>query len=227
MDDLPLGPEVDVWPRPLPARVPLAGVHVALEPLHRRHAAELFEAMRDDAASFTYMSYGPFATLDGLREFVAAQAARHDPMFWAVRPVVTGRASGWLALMNIDPLNAAIELGSIWFGPALRRTRAATEAMFLLLDLAAEGLGYERLVWNCNALNAPSIRAALRLGFSPEGIARAHMKVKGRRRDTATFSITADEWPARRDAIGRWLAADNFAPDGTALRGLAEMRGGL
>ncbi len=224
MDELPLGPEVDAWPRPLPARVPLAGAHVGLEPLHRRHAAELFEAMRGDEDSFIYMSYGPFASAEALRDFVAAQAARHDPMVWAVRPVVTGRVSGWLALLNIDPQNAAIELGSIWFGPALRRTRAATEAMFLLLTQAADGLGYERLVWNCNALNAPSIRAALRLGFSPEGVARAHMKVKGRRRDTAMFSITAAAWPARRDAITRWLAPENFAADGTALRGLAELR---
>ncbi len=202
----------------------MAGGHVGLEPLHRRHAAELFEAAGDAASSWTYLSYGPFATVAAMTQFVAAQAAVHDPMFWAVRPVVSGRASGWLSLMEIEPAHAAIELGHIWFAPALRRTRAATEAMFLALSHAADGLGYRRLVWKCDALNAASVRAALRLGFSREGTLRAHKVVKGRRRDTAMFSIVAEEWPSRRDAIQRWLAAENFAPDGTALRGLAELR---
>ncbi len=219
-----LGPEVDAWPRPLPVRAPFHGVHVTLEPLHRRHATELFEAAADAEAGWTYLGYGPFTTREAMAAFVAAQAALHDPMFWAIRPIVTGRASGWLTLMEIDPASAAIELGNIWFAPALRRTRAATEAMSLLLSYAADALGYRRLVWKCNALNEGSIRAAHRLGFTPEGILRAHKVVKGRQRDTAMFSITAEEWPARRDAIQRWLAPENFAPDGTALRGLTAFR---
>ncbi len=222
---LPVGPEVDAWPRPLPARTGLAGAHVGLEPLHRRHAEELFAAAQGADESFTYMGYGPFATAEAMRGFVAAQAALHDPMFWAVRPVATGLASGWLALMEIEPAHAAIELGNIWFSPKMQRTRAATEAMFLLLKRAADELGYRRIVWKCNALNAPSIRAAHRLGFTAEGVLRAHKVVKGRARDTAMFSITAAEWPRLRDAMAAWLAAENFSPDGTARRGLAEIRG--
>lgn len=224
MAELQLGPEVDSWPRPLPARTPLAGVHVALEPLHRRHVDELFEATRGADASFTYMGYGPFATKAELGKWVAAQAALHDPMFWAVRPVASGVASGWISLMEMDPVSAAIELGNIWFSPRMQRTRAATEAMFLLLRRAGDELGYRRLVWKCNALNEASVRAALRLGFTPEGVLRAHKVVKGRQRDTAMFSITGDEWPGRRDAIAAWLAPENFAPDGTARRGLAGFR---
>ena len=223
-EGLPLGPEVDAWPRPLPVRAAMAGVHVGLEPLHRRHAPELFEAAGDAADSWAYMSYGPFANAGAMAQFVAAQAALHDPMFWAVRPVASGRASGWLSLMEIEPAHAAIELGHIWFAPALQRTRAATEAMFLALSHAADGLGYRRLVWKCNALNEASVRAALRLGFTREGTLRAHKVIKGRRRDTAMFSILAEEWPACRDAMHRWLAPENFAPDGTARRGLAELR---
>ncbi len=222
--DLPLGPAVDPWPRPLPARTPMAGAHVTLEPLHRRHTDELFEAMLGASQDFTYMSYGPFAAREALQKFVAENAARHDPLFWAIRPIATGLASGWLSLMNIEPQNAAIELGSIWFSPKLQRTRAATEAMFLLLKRAADELGYRRLVWKCDALNAASRKAATRLGFTPEGILRAHMVVKTRQRDTAMFSITADEWPARRDAIAAWLAPENFAPDGTAIKSLAAFR---
>ncbi len=226
MSSLPLGPEVDPWPRPLPARTPMTGKHVTLEPLHRRHSEELFEAMRGADQSFTYMSYGPFGTREKLHEFIADNASKHDPLYWVIRPIATGVVSGWLSLLNIEPKNAAIELGSIWFSPKLQRTRAATEAILLLLSRAADDLGYRRLVWKCDALNAASIIAALRLGFVPEGVLRAHMVVKGRSRDTAMFSITADEWPARRDAIIAWLDPQNFGPDGTARQSLSSFRAG-
>lgn len=224
MEAPPLGPAVDPTPRPLPARVPLRGTHAVLEPLHRRHAAELWQAAQGADESWTYLSYGPFPSADAMAGFVAEFAAQHDPMVWAVRPVATGAVSGWLSLMDIQPRNAAIELGNIWFAPRMQRTRAATEAMFLALRLAADELGYRRLLWKCNALNAPSRRAADRLGFTYEGTLRAHMVVKGRRRDTAMYSILADEWPTRRDAILAWLDPANAAPDGTARRSLAELR---
>jgi RimJ/RimL family protein N-acetyltransferase len=226
--NLPVGPEVDATPRPLPARVTLHGRHVVLEPLHRRHAAELWQAARpgqpDGDASWTYLGYGPFASAVDMAAHVADFAAQHDPMAWAVRPLATGVASGWLTLMDIQPRHAAIELGHIWFAPALQRTRAATEAMVLLLRLAADDLGYRRLVWKCNALNAPSRRAAERLGFTYEGCLRGHTVVKGRQRDTAMYSMTAEEWPARAAAMAAWLAEANFAPDGTARRSMAELR---
>jgi len=220
MSEIPVGPEVDTTPRPLPARVKLRGVHVELEPMHVRHAAELWNAAQGADDSWAYMGYGPFATQDAMTKFVADFACTHDPMAWAVRPVATGVVSGWLTLMDIQPKNAAIELGNIWFGPRMQRTRASTEAMFLLLRLAADDLGYRRLLWKCNALNAPSKRAAERLGFVYEGTLRENMVVKGRKRDSAYFSILADEWPARRDRILAWLAPSNFGPDGTALTSL-------
>lgn len=223
---LSVGPEVDAAPRPLPARVPIRGQHVVLEPLHRRHAAELWRATQGADESFTHMGYGPFASQAALAGFVADFAALHDPMVWAARPVATGDVSGWLALMDMQPRNAAIELGSIWFAPRMQRTRAATEALFLLMKLAMDDLGYRRLAWKCDAHNAASRRAAERLGFTQEGTLRAHMVVKGRRRDTLYYSILDDEWPRCRDALLAWLAPANFAPDGTALRGLADLRGG-
>ena len=229
MQDRPIGPVVDATPRPLPARIPIRGQYAQLEPLHRRHAAELWAAAQAPGAetSWDYLGYGPFASPEAMAAFVADFAANHDPMAWAVRPVATGVVTGWLTLMEIQPRNAAIELGHIWFGPAMQRTRASTEAMFLLLRLAADDLGYRRLVWKCNALNAPSRRAAERLGFTYEGTLRAHLIVKGRRRDTAFYSILDDEWPRCRDALQAWLDPANFAPDGTARRGLAEIRASL
>ena len=222
--DPPVGPLVDAAPRPLPARTRLRGRDVELEPLHVRHARELWEAAQGAGHGWAYMGYGPFADEAAMARHVAAFAATHDPMAWAIRPVATGVVSGWLTLMEMQPANAAIELGNIWFGPRMQRTRAATEAMFLLLRLAADELGYRRLVWKCNALNAPSRRAAERLGFQYEGTLRATMVVKGRQRDTAMFSILAEEWPVRRDAIAAWLDPANFAEDGTARMSLASFR---
>ena len=224
--DLPLGPLIDAAPRPLPARIRFAGIHAILEPLHRRHAADLWAAMVDDDASWTYLPYGPFADEAALIGWIDDFAARHDPMLWAVRSVVSGRAVGWLGLLDIQPTDAAIELGHIWFGPDLRRTRAATEAMALLLRYAADDLGYGRLVWKCDSLNAASIRAAKRLGFRAEGVLRAHRKLRGRRRDTAMHSIVGEEWAACAAALRAWLEPGNFAADGTARHGLADLRAG-
>jgi RimJ/RimL family protein N-acetyltransferase len=170
------------------------------------------------------MPYGPFATREAFSAHVADFASKHDPMAWAVRPVATGAASGWLTLMEIEPRHAAIELGHIWFAPRMQRTRAGTEAMLMLLRLAADDLGYRRLTWKCNALNAPSMRAAERLGFTFEGTLRSVQVVKGRLRDTAYFSIVGEEWPPCRDALLRWLDPSNFSPDGTARRSLSELR---
>lgn len=208
----PLGPRVDPTPRPLPARIPHKGRSVDLEPLHLRHAADLWQAAQSDQseASWAYMGYGPFTGEAAFRGFLGGFATTHDPMAWAVRPHRTGTVDGWLTLMEIFPAHAHIEIGNIWFSPRLQRTRAATEAMFLLMRHAMEDLGYRRLTWKCNALNAPSRRAAARLGFTEEGTLRAVLTVKGRRRDTTWFSILAEEWPARAAAIQAWLDDSNW-----------------
>ncbi len=227
--DPPLGPPVDPTPRPLPARIAHEGQSVQLEPLHVRHVPELWLAARtgDPEADrgWAYMGYGPFPSEAALRSFVAGFATSHDPMAWAIRPKATGTADGWLTLMDIQPANAAVELGNIWFSTRLQRSRAATEAMFLLMRHAMDDLGYRRLLWKCNALNAPSRRAAARLGFTYEGELRAHMVVKGRRRDSSYFSILAEEWPARRDAIAAWLADENFDAAGRARNPLRRTGG--
>ena len=230
MTQRPIGPPVDTAARPLPARSKIRGAYVELEPLHPRHAPDLWRAAETGTAhgdaSWAYLGYGPFASEAALTAFVADFAAVHDSYAWAVRPIATGQVSGWLTLMNVEPKNAAAELGNIWLAPVMQRTRAATEAMFLPLKLAADDLGYRRLVWKCNALNDPSRRAADRLGFVFEGVHRAHLVVKSRLRDTAWYSIVGDEWPKCRNAMLAWLAPDNFAADGTAKRGLKEIRDG-
>jgi RimJ/RimL family protein N-acetyltransferase len=222
----PLGPEVDTTPRPLPARIAIRGQYATLEPLHRRHVPELWQAAQGADDSFAYLGYGPFASIEAMARQAGDLASVHDRLVWAVRPVTTGVASGWLSLMDIDPRAASIEIGNIWFSPRMQRTKAGTEAIYLLLKLAADDLGYRRLVWKCNALNAPSKQAADRLGFIYEGRHRMHMVVKGHLRDTDWYSIVGDEWPPRRDALLAWLDPSNFGSDGTALHGLAELRAG-
>ncbi len=221
----PTGPEVDATPRPLPPRTALRGQYVVLEPLHKRHAEELWHAAQGADDSWAYLQSGPFPTLAAFTHYLTDVASDATRVSWAVRPVATGAASGWLSLLDIQPKNASIELGSIWFAPVMQRTRAATEAMFLPLKHAADDLGYRRLVWKCNALNAPSKRAAERLGFTYEGQHRMHLVVRGRRRDSDWYSIIDEEWPSRRDALLAWLSPDNFDAGGTAKRGLAEIRG--
>jgi RimJ/RimL family protein N-acetyltransferase len=111
--------------------------------------------------------------------------------------------------MRITPDAGCIEVGSIHYSPGLARTRAATDAMFLMMAHAFE-LGYRRYEWKCDALNAPSRRAAARLGFAYEGTFRQALVYKGRNRDTAWFAITDREWPAIRTGLIEWLDPANF-----------------
>lgn len=203
-----------LWP--LPERIPFRGRSVRLEPLGREHAGELWQSGQGADQSFAYLRYGPFASESGLLAQVMEFADRADQPFWAARPESSGLAQGWLSLCDIYPADGAIEIGSIWFSPALQRTRAATEAIFLLMQYAMDELKYPRLVWRCNALNQASMNAAARYGFVPEGIWRGTALSKGRRCDVAWHSIIAAEWPARRDAIRGWLADDNFDEQGRA-----------
>lgn len=221
---LPLGPIADSWPRPLPARQKFQGQRTTLEPLARRHASELLEAAQFAEDSFTYVGFGPWRNRADVEALLATCCSDPAALFWVVRPVTTGRASGFLALKNIEPANAGIEIGDLWFGPELRHTRAATEAVFLLLCHAVDDLGYRRLTWSCDALNEPACRAALRLGFTHEGTLRAHKIVKGRQRDTAMYAMLAPEWPSRRAALMAWLDAGNFDSEGNALRSLQDLR---
>ncbi|MBK1656920.1 GNAT family N-acetyltransferase [Paracraurococcus ruber] len=214
------GDPVDATPRPRPGRQVLAGRSVTLEPLRAEHAAALWQPASDAPDSWAWLPHGPFARQAAFAGLVRLMAASEDEIVWAVRPHdrqgVAGAPAGWIALLDIRPGDAAIELGNVWFPPGLARTRAATEAMFLLLRQAFD-LGYLRVGWKCNALNLASRRAAERLGFRLEGILRAHMIIRGHRRDTAYFGLLASEWPLRRAAIATWLEDGNFDPAGQAI----------
>lgn len=198
--------------RPRPLRH--IGRYVTLEPLCAEHISELFVLAREQPESWRWMPFGPFAEAGAFAVYARLMMSSREEMVWCVRPHDThgnpGGAAGWLALLDMQPANAAIELGNIWFPSPLARSRAATEAMALLLSGVFDQLGYRRVTWKCNALNRASWCAARRLGFKPEGILRAHMIVKGERRDSAYFSMLAEEWPERRTALSAWLDPENF-----------------
>ena len=213
----PVGPELAGWtPRPRPPREPLVGRYCRLEPLSAdRHAEELFDAYSHDigGAGWTYLPYGPFDGLAAFESWVEEMCPLEDPLFFAVLDS-EGRAVGLASYLRINPEMGSIEVGHIHYSPALQRTRAATEAMYLMARLAMEALGYRRYEWKCDDLNAPSRRAAQRLGFTYEGTFRQDRIYKGRNRNTAWYSITDSEWPAVREALERWLDPSNFDEQG-------------
>jgi RimJ/RimL family protein N-acetyltransferase len=214
----PIGPSIDSHPAKRPERVTLKGRWITLAPLDAQaHAKALFEGSNGDAAResvWTYLFDGPYQSFDEFRANIEAKARSADPLFFAVIDNTSGQALGYQTFLRIDSPNRVIEVGNIMYTPAMQRTAGATEAQYLFARYVFEELGHRRYEWKCNALNAPSRRAAQRFGFTFEGIFRQHMIVKGRNRDTAWFAMLDNEWPARRAAYERWLKPDNFDQKG-------------
>ena len=195
----------------------LAGRYVTLESLDAdRHGDDLWEVTGglENADLWQYMSEGPFAAREAFDEAMRESAEHDDPMFFAIIDNATARAIGRVALLNIRLQHGVIEVGHVLFSPRLQRTRGATESIFLLAQYAFDELKVRRYEWKCNSLNEKSRRAATRLGFTFEGIFRQHMIVKGKNRDTAWFAMLDGEWPAVKEAIGAWLAPENFNNEG-------------
>jgi RimJ/RimL family protein N-acetyltransferase len=200
-----------------PDRVKLPGRWATVTPLDTAaHGDSLWgnTGGAQNAMLRDYMAEGPFTDRPSFDEHLARKAVSVDPLFFAVVDNSSGEAVGLAALMRIDAKNRVIEVGGIMYSPALQRTPGGTEAMYLLARYVFDDLGYRRYEWKCHALNAPSRAAALRYGFSFEGIFRQHMIVKGRNRDTAWFSMLDGEWPARRQAFEDWLRPENFDENG-------------
>ena len=212
----PIGePVADPSPAARPGAVALLGRYGRVERLApARHGGELWNAVQGHDEIWTYMSaYGPFAEATAFQQWLASREQLVDPYYYSIVDI-SGRALGVSTLMEIRPEHRSIEVGHIVYSPALQRTPLATEAQYLLAAYVFDTLGYRRYEWKCNALNAASRRAALRFGFSFEGILRQHMIAKGRNRDTAYFSMLDSEWPTRKAAFERWLAPENFDKQG-------------
>lgn len=222
---LPLGPEIQLLSAERPQRVRLDGRYIRLEPLDSQtHGPALWEAAGGARHTdlWTYLSDGPYFDRASFDASLNEKATSIDPFYFAIIDLRSQVATGYASYLRIEPRHRCIEVGSLLFGPALRQTVGATEAMFLMARHAFEDLSYRRYEWKCNALHAGSRRAALRLGFTFEGIFRQHMIVKGRNRDTAWFSMLDSEWPARKAALEHWLDPANFDGEGRQKKSLAE-----
>jgi RimJ/RimL family protein N-acetyltransferase len=202
-----------------------------LRPLDAAADAEALYAVshppEGDAAIWTYLFEGPFESAEEMGRLLAGAEDSDDPLFFTLVGLPEERPLGMASYLRIEPQMGSIEIGNIWFGTPLQRTTAATEAIYLLARHAFDELGYRRLEWKCNALNAASRRAAERFGFTFEGVFRRHLVVKGRNRDTAWYSIVDDEWPLIRAGFEAWLAPANFDGEGRQRRSLAELRDSL
>ena len=199
-------------PAPVPKHEPIPGRYVQLVPLAAQHAAALYaiSSHPERERLYRYLPDEPLASLEESVRWIEARLAADDPLFFACVDAADGRVLGRQALMRITPQHGVIEIGNILWGPAMAGTRLATEALYLMARTVFDVLGYRRFEWKCDSLNAPSRRAALRFGFTFEGIFRQHLWVKGRNRDTAWYAMLDHEWPALRQAYERWLQPDNF-----------------
>lgn len=217
----PLGRLVDTpLPRPAPDHRPLTGRHIALVPLAPDHAKGFFDAFTDPAG-WTYLGDDlPYETLADAQSWTESLATSRDPLFYTV--LKDGEPLGFCSFLRITPAHGVIEIGYIHFAPALQGTPAATEVQYLMMRHVFEDLGYRRYGWKCNALNAPSQKAAKRLGFTYEGLFRQAQVNKGRNRDTAWFSLLDHEWPQQKRRFETWLEPSNFKPNGQQIKRLED-----
>lgn len=210
-----------------PTRTRLSGRLTTLVPLAPEHAEDLYEAThgQERETLWRYLFIGPFPDLAAFRAALAEMAESAAMVYFAALANENGRALGFQAYLNIEPANRAVEVGGVLYSPALQRSAAATEAQYLFAAHAFETLGCRRYVWKCDNANEKSKAAALRLGFSPEGLFRQHMIVKGRNRDTAWFSMLDSEWPARKAAFEVFLDPGNFDASGRQKTPLSALNG--
>lgn len=227
----PIGFSVNDWqPPPRPPRIPAEGRVSRIEPFDpAHHARDLYTAFTDDAdgRNWTYLAYGPFDSFKAFDSWARDTCLGDDPLFHAVVELTTGKAVGLASYLRINPADGVIEVGHIHFSPRLQRTTLATETMYLMMQRVFDELGYRRYEWKCDALNEPSRRAALRLGFTFEGVFRQLTMYKNRNRDTAWYAIIDKDWPQIRAGYELWLNPDNFNPEGRQKRSLAEILAAL
>lgn len=203
-----------------PPHTCMYGTSCTLEPLDPdQHAAKLFDSLKisNQGASWTYLPYGPFNTLNDFHKWLMSTIATDNTLLYVIIDNKTNLPVGLAGYSNINPEHGTIEVGHLHFSALLKKTRGATEAMYLMMHRALDTLGYRRYEWRCNSLNKASWSAAERLGFKFEGIFRQHHVFKNYNRDTAWFSIIDSEWPSVKERLEKWLDPKNFDRNGKQI----------
>ena len=212
--------------RPAPGLAVLEGARVRLEPLDwEQHGDGLFAAVGGEANAgiWEWMPVGPFLAPGALKDFLTAMRRTDNWRTMVIRGRSSGEILGMASYMRIREAHGSAEIGCVAFGPKLKRSTEATEALTLMGGHVFD-LGYRRYEWKCNSLNTASMRAAERFGFAHEGVFRNDMVMKDKSRDTVWYSIIDSEWAALKGALDGWLAHDNFATDGAQKRTLESFR---
>ncbi|ESQ86916.1 GNAT family N-acetyltransferase [Asticcacaulis benevestitus] len=201
--------------------VELTGRTCRLVPYAETYAHGLFEAYaQDDGRMWSYLPYGPFDSPHSVNDSIQKYQNNRD--FHTFVILKDEQLVGHASFMRYDLANGSVEIGGVTYSPALQRSTAATEAMYQMMKHAFAH-GYRRYEWKCNQLNMPSSLAALRLGFSFEGVFRNHQVAREGRRDTAWYSVIVEEWPQVRARLESWLSPENFSVDGRQKKALRDI----
>ncbi|MEM6857215.1 MAG: GNAT family protein [Pseudomonadota bacterium] len=207
----------------------LDGSLVSLECLNAEdHAATLGNAICGPANEdlWRFLPLKPMSDFDEFTAEVEQWSRRYGRKTYAVCCARTSVAMGTLSLMRMRTEHLSLEVGNIVFGSGLQRTRAATEAIFILAQHLFDDVGIRRFEWKCDARNERSRKAAMRFGFQFEGVFRKDMIVKGENRDTAWYAMTDDDWHNVEPAFQAWLSVDNFDENGTQKASLTSLMKG-
>lgn len=225
----PVGEPLDFKPPPYPKNVHLKGKYCEIVPMDRKYAADLYESNfksfpREEAEKrWTYMLSEPPANVEEYTEWYDYATDAEGFVYLTVLDLKTGKPVGTYSYLRIEPSLGTIEVGNVNFSLSMSGTPISTEAQYLLMKHAFE-LGYRRYEWKCDSCNAPSRKAAARLGFTYEGMFRNWFPYKGRNRDTTWFSVTDYEFPKLEAAFKAWLDPSNFNEDGTQKVKLEDFR---
>ena len=213
-------------PCSLPGMEVLHGRHVILAPYDpSAHGFLLGQILATPAAADTW-NYMPFEFTDALHfghEFDVRSTAQ-DWIPYTILDRHSTKPLGMASYMRQRPEHGSIEVGCVAFSHELRRTIAATEAMYLMAAHVFDDLNYRRYEWKCHNENAASKQAAIRFGFQFEGVFRNDMVMKGKNRDTAWFAMTDDDWPRVKQAFQRWLDPSNFDENGQQKQSLSVLQ---
>jgi RimJ/RimL family protein N-acetyltransferase len=182
-----------------------------------RHGADLWNAIGADAALWSRIPPGPFEDSKAFHDWLSDRSQRGDAALYAIVDKEGERAAaGLYFLLNIDTAMGVLELGVV-YGPAISRRTQGTEAFFVLARYVFEILRYRRLEWRCGTDHDASRRAALRFGFTFEGVMRQAMWLKGANSDTALHAMLDRDWPPQAARLAAFLKLENFTPDGTQI----------
>jgi len=203
-----------------PQTITLYGQYCTLKPFDlERDAKQLYASfdIEHHKQDWTYLYHGPFDDFKSFQRWLKAFCCGVDPLFLTIFDHATNAPVGLASYLRIQPKAGVIEVGSIHFSHLMQQSVLSTEAMYLMMSYVFDELNYRRYEWKTDSLNHRSRSAALRLGFTYEGIFRQAAHYKNRNRDTAWFAIIDSEWPKLKKSFEAWLNKTNFDQKGKQI----------